>query len=205
MFDKRTHTQVAIAELIARRWSGRAFDPARPVPHGQLIAVLEAARWAPSCFGEQPWRYIVWDRFADPDRWDQAFATLSDGNQAWAKAAPLLILALAADAFQRDLEPNRWGQYDTGGATMNLCLQATALGLMVHQMGGFDPRKAQENFSLPGGFTPMAMIAIGYQLPQEAIPEALKEREHAPRMRRPLGETFFYGRWGDAIIDPACD
>ncbi len=64
MFDKRVHTQVAIADLIARRWSGRAFDPAQPVPRGQLIALLEAARWAPSCFGEQPWRYIVWDRFA---------------------------------------------------------------------------------------------------------------------------------------------
>jgi nitroreductase len=199
MLEKRAVTQVPIQDHLARRWSGRAYDPARAVDAPQLLALLEAARWAPSCYGDQPWRYLVWDRVRDNAAWQRAFACLGEFNRGWAGAAPVLMLALADTLFHHNDKPNRWGAYDTGAASMSICVQATALGLMAHQMGGFDAEKAQAEFAIPQRFTPMAMITIGYPLADSAIPAALRERESAPRQRRPLGELAFRGAWGKAI------
>jgi nitroreductase len=199
VFTKDAETQVRILDVIARRWSGRAFDPERRVDRQTLIALLEAARWAPSCFGDQPWRYLIWDRSADPDNWTRAFNCLSESNQAWVRRAPLLMLASADSLFESTGRSNRWGQYDTGAASMSLCLQATAMGLMVHQMGGFNAEKIRAEFQIPERFACMAMIALGYQLPEDRIPEDLREREHAPRIRRPLEESFFLSRWGNGF------
>lgn len=199
MFEKPPDTAVPIAAVLGRRWSGRAFDPGRPVLREALLALCEAARWAPSCFGDEPWCYLIWDRFADPEAWGRAYATLSEGNRGWADGAPLLVLAAASTVFSRDGRPNRWGRYDTGAASMGLAVQATELGLMVHQMGGFDPERLRQEFAIPETFECMAMIAIGYQLPEDSIPEALREREHAPRSRRPLAERFFIGAWGRGL------
>jgi nitroreductase len=199
MFEKPAETAIPINALLARRWSGRAFDPSRPVPHEALIALCEAARWAPSCFGDEPWRYLVWDRDADPIAWGRAFATLSEGNRAWAGAAPLLVLAAASRVFSREGRPNRWGRYDTGAASMSLVLEATERGLMVHQMGGFDPERLRREFEIPETFECIAMMAIGYQLPEPAISEDLSEREHAPRSRQGLPERFFIGAWGRGL------
>ncbi len=201
MFEKRAETRVPIADLIARRWSGRAFDPDRRVTREALLSLLEAARWAPSCFGDEPWRYLVWDRFEDPQRWRLAFECLAQGNQGWARHAPFLMLATASATFARDGRPNRWGPYDTGAASMGLALQATALGLMVHQMGGFNPERIRQAFAIPEAYTCIAMIAVGYQLPEERIPAELKEREHAPRTRRPLAERFYIGDWGRPLVE----
>jgi nitroreductase len=195
MFEKKASTQAEIADVLARRWSGRAYDPDRPVEREKLAALLEAACWSPSCFGDQPWRYLVWDRFADAERWRRAFDGLSEGNRAWAVRAPLLMLA-CADSLFGDGRANRWGQYDTGAAGMSLSIQATALGLMVHQMGGFDAGKMRAEFAIPERYECMAMIAVGYQLPEDRIPDDLKPREYAPRIRRPLAESFFAGEWG---------
>ncbi len=195
MFEKRAQTQVQVEDIIARRWSGRAYDPGLKVERGKLAALLEAARWAPSCYGDQPWRYLIWDKHTDAQTWQQAFDCLVEGNQVWAKDAPILMLALADTIFLHNGKPNRWGQYDTGAATMSLCLQATALGLMVHQMGGFDSEHIQAEFNIPRRFSCMAMMAIGYQLPEADIPAEMAEREYAPRQRRPLGESFFAGEW----------
>lgn len=195
MFEKPALTQVPLIDPLALRWSGRAYDPARPVEADKLTAILEAARWSPSCFGDQPWRYLVWDRFADPDRWGRAFACLVEGNRSWAGDAPLLLLACADRQFN-DGRANRWGAYDTGAATMSLSVQATALGLMVHQMGGFDADKVRAEFAIPERYDCMAMFTVGYQLPEDQIPEAISAREHAPRARRPLGESCFAGEWG---------
>lgn len=203
MFEKRAETEVAVTELIAQRWSGRAFDPRRGVAREVLIALLEAARWAPSCFGDQPWRYLIWERDAAAADWGRAFDCLSEGNQVWAKHAPVLMLACADSLFARNGKPNRWGQYDTGAASMSLCLQATAMGLMVHQMGGFDKHGIREAFEIPERFECMAMIAVGYQLRPEEIPEDMREREYAARARRPLGESFFERRWGRPVGGPA--
>ncbi len=200
MLEKRAVTAEKIADVLGLRWSGRAFDPDRSVARPALTAMLEAARWAPSCFGDEPWRFICWDRFDDPAHWAKAFACLSAGNQSWAKDAPLLLAALADSEFARDGKPNRWGQYDTGAAAMSLALQATALDLMVHQMGGFDAAKLQDDFGIPVRYRPMAMICIGYQLSPAKIGEDLRDREFALRRRSPLSERFFQATWGNGYV-----
>lgn len=199
MFDKPASTHVPLLPALALRWSGRAYDADRPVPREALGALLEAARWAPSCYGAQPWRILVWDRFAQPAHWERAFRCLAAGNQGWAAAAPVLLLVAADSRFAHDDSPNRWAAYDTGAAAMSLCVQATALQLMVHQMGGFDADALRAAFRIPERFEPMAMATVGYQLAQARIPEAQREREQAPRARRPLGESFFEGEWGQAF------
>jgi nitroreductase len=198
MIAKPALTQVPIADIIAQRWSGRAFDPERPVEPEKLLALLEAARWAPSCYGDQPWRFLLWNRLADANHWNRACAALVESNRAWAAQAPILMLAAADETFAHNGQPNRWAQYDTGAAAMSLCLQACALGLMAHQMGGFDAARLKAEFKLPEGVSCMAMIALGYQAETPAIPEALREREFAPRQRRPLAEIAFLGEWENA-------
>lgn len=198
MFEKKATTEVDILPALAQRWSGRAYDPERPVAPNDLVALLEAARWSPSCFGDQPWRFVIWDRLVDSARWERAFACLSEGNRGWAGRAPLLLLACANSQFS-DGRGNRWGQYDTGAAVMSLSIQATALGLMVHQMGGFDAGKLRSEFAIPDQYELMAMLTVGYQLPEAQIPEDFKTREYSPRARRPLAENFFLGDWDAAF------
>ncbi len=199
MFNKKIETKSTIHELIASRWSGRAYDSSRAVEHEQLISLLEAARWAPSCYGDQPWRFIIFDRMTNMPAWEKAQLCLSEGNRAWAKSAPLLLLACADSLMSKNGNPNRWGQYDTGAATENLSLQAAALGLMSHQMGGFDADKARAAFDVPAQFELMAMMTIGYQLPEDEIPDDMKDREHNERVRNPLGDNFFDGTWDKAV------
>jgi nitroreductase len=199
MFKKHIDTAQPIHDLLASRWSGRAYDPARPIERPHLLALLEAARWAPSCFGDQPWRFVFWDKTRDAVVWRRALDCLVEGNKAWAQQAPILMLTCADSVLTRNGSPNRWGQYDTGAAAVSLALQATALGLMVHQMGGFDAERARREFNIPERFTPMAMIAVGYQLPESAISADLKEREYGRRERRPLPELFFESSWGRGI------
>jgi len=197
--DKPAITSTPIHDLLARRWSGRAYDTSQRVSREQLLALLEAARWAPSCFGDQPWRYLVWDRHRAPVTWQKAFECLGEWNQNWVKNAPLLLLASCDSVFQKNAQPNRWGQYDTGAASENICLQAVALGLMAHQMGGFDADKTRKAFSIPDAYTPMAMIAVGYPGAQDSLNDELKQLERAARERHPLGERFFEGAWGVPI------
>ncbi len=196
MTDKRAQTLVPIHELIARRWSGRAFDPDKSIHRAQLLALLEAARWAPSCFGEQPWHFLVWDRFRSEFGWQKAFDCLAPGNQLWAMNAPVLILSLATLEFRQRGTRNRWAHYDTGAAAENLCLQAAAMGLMAHQMGGFESDRTRASFAIPDGYEPMAMIAVGHPGPETILDGELRERELAPRTRMALGENFFEDRWG---------
>ena len=199
MFNKGTDTKAPLHDLIARRWSGRAFDPKRLVSREHIIALLEAARWSPSCFGAEPWNYIVCDKSHNTDAWHKAFACLAEGNQTWAAHAPVLILALSNTQFGHNEQPNRWAQYDTGAATMSLCLQATAIDLMVHQMGGFDADQSCTAFAVPEHSVPMSMIAVGYQLPEDEIVGEIREREYAERRRSPLQDSFFDGTWGKPI------
>jgi len=199
MFNKKIETKATIHELIASRWSGRAYDSSRPVEREQLISLLEAARWAPSCYGDQPWRFIVFDRMTNMSAWEKAQLCLAEGNREWAKHAPLLLLACADSVMSKNGNPNRWGQYDTGAATISLCLQATALGLMVHQMGGFDLEKTREAFDVPAQYELMAMMTVGYQLAEDEIPADMKDREYNERARNPLGDNFYDGTWDKAI------
>ena len=199
MIRKNADTQVVINELISSRWSGRAFDPDREISKTDLTALLEAARWAPSCYGDQPWRFIIFNRLSRPEPWGKAITCLSEGNQSWAKNAPVLMLSIADTLLTVNDKPNRWGAFDTGAACMSMCIQATDLGLMVHQMGGFDSDRARRLFSIPDRYIPMSMMAVGYQLPPEKIPEELRERELADRHRRPLTDNFFEHQWGKGV------
>ena len=192
-------TQTSINETIANRWSPRAFDANKPITQAQIIALCEAARWAPSCFGDQPWRFIIWNKANDVAAWQQAFDCLAPSNQTWVKHAPILVLVCADSQFGHNQQPNRWAQYDTGAATENMCLQASSMGLSAHQMGGFDSDLAREQFNIPAHVTPMAMVAIGYMGDVGQLPDDLKTREMAERKRKPLGELFFNSTWQKAI------
>ena len=192
-------TQVAIDPIIAERWSGRAYDASKPVTHDQTIALLEAARWAPSCMGDQPWRILVWNKGVDTKAWQQAFDCLVEGNQSWVKDAPFLCLICADTLFSKNGQANRWAEYDTGAAAQNLCLQASSMGLSAHQLGGFNADKARATFNIPAQFTLMAMISVGHPVSESAIPEDLLARETAERSRRALGELFYQGAWANPI------
>lgn len=199
MQQKPAVTSVPIHELLARRWSPRAIDPAKPLARAQLTALLEAARWAPSCFNDQPWRYLLWDRFRDAAAWQRAFQCLTPGNQAWVKNAPVLLLSTAGSAFAHNAKLNRWGPHDTGAASENLCLQAAALGLVAHQMGGFDADAIRRAFAIPEHYTCQAMIAVGHPGPIELLSDEKQQSERAPRVRRPLGEIFFEASWDTPV------
>lgn len=200
MMQKPATTQVPIHDIIANRWSGRAYDASKPVSQAHIISLLEAARWAPSCYGDQPWRFIVWDKNQDAAAWQQAFECIVPGNQAWAKDAPVFILICADTLFSQNQKPNRWGAYDTGAAAVSLCLQATSLGLMTHQMGGYDSEKARAAFNIPAQYETMAMLSVGYAANVDTLDEEAKAREIAPRQRRDLGELFYNGTWDKPVI-----
>jgi nitroreductase len=197
--QKLASTSVPIQETITKRWSARAYDATKSVSQQQIIALLEAARWAPSSYGDQPWRIMVFDKTTNPQAWQAAFDCLLPNNQVWAKDAPVLLLGCANTVLEYNGDANRFGQYDTGAAIENLCLQATHLGLMTHQMGGFKSDLAREKFNIPAQFTPMAMLAVGYEGDANNLPEDLKARELAERKRKPLGELFFDGIWDKPI------
>lgn len=198
--QKPATTKTNIDATIAARWSPRSFDDNKSVTQEQIIALLEAARWAPSCFGDQPWRFVVFDKVTDKASWQSAFDCLAETNQTWVKNTSLLILVCAGSLFGHNQKPNRWGQYDTGAAAENLCLEATSMGLAAHQMGGFNADAAREKFNIPEQYTLMAMIAVGYQADVNQLSEELKERELAPRKRKELGELFFSGMWDKPVV-----
>ena len=199
MLEKPAQTSRPVHDLFTKRWSSRAYDAKRPVPRDLLMTLLEAARWAPSCNGDEPWRYLIWDKSRDAAGWQKAFDTLSENNQKWVKNVPVIMLSCAGSNFGHSGKPNRWTQHDTGAASVSLALQAVPLGLMVHQMGGFDAEKARAAFGIPAEYTPMAMIAIGYQAEPEVLDEETKKKELTPRARKPLAERFFEGGWGKCI------
>ena len=199
MLMKDAVTNVPIYELLARRWSPRAFDPTRPVSREQLKVLLEAGRWAPSCNGDEPWRYLIWDKGRDPAGWQKAFDCLNENNKKWVKNVPLLMLSCAGSTFEATGKPNRWTQHDTGAASVSMALQAAAMGLIVHQMGGWDVDKARAAFAIPAEYTPMAMIAVGYQTGPEILDDETKAKEMRPRARKPIAERFFEGGWGKGV------
>lgn len=186
--------------LIENRWSPRAFD-SRAIESEKICSLLEAARWAPSCFNEQPWRFVVGDRERSAEALVKLQSTLMDGN-AWAKNAPVLILSVVKTTFTYNNAPNRFAAHDVGLAVGNLILQAEALGLITHQMGGFDADKARDLFEIPLDYAPMALIAIGYMGDIQQLPADLQARETAPRERHAL-QTLVHGNtWGQSF--PIC-
>lgn len=191
---KLAETQAPVHDLIAQRWSPRAFSE-QPVEPDKLLSIFEAARWAASASNEQPWAFVVATR-DDAKNYADMLSVLVEFNRGWANRAPVLILTLAHTQFEKDGRPNRHAYYDLGQAAAHLTLQATDLGLVTHQMAGFDPNAARERFSVPAGWEPASVIALGYPGSLESLSEVLQQRETAQRKRKPLEAFVFSGTWG---------
>jgi len=190
-------TSVPLHPLLADRWSPRSFEVEHTVTDEQLVAVLEAARWAPSASNRQPWRFLVGRSGDDPVK--AVPGSRRYARQAWAGNASLLIAAVADERLP-DGEHNSYAAYDTGLAVAQLTLQAHALGLHAHQMAGFHPERLLEALGIPAeGLRPLTVIAIGGNASADLLPEPLRLRETAPRERRPLAETVYGGSWGSPL------
>ena len=186
---------VPINELIANRWSPRAFD-SRAVEPDKLRALFEAARWAASSYNAQPWYFIVATK-DDPVNFKKVLDSFVEFNQGWAKHAPVVALSVAGHKMPHDGSTNRHWFHDVGAAGATLALQATALGFQVHQMAGILPDKAREIFGIPADFEAVAGFAMGYPGDPTTLPEGrLRDGETGPRHRKSASEFVFTGSWG---------
>ena len=192
--EKPADTQFPIHDLLSRRWSPRAFAE-RPVEPDKVQRLLEAARWASSCFNEQPWAFIIAaaDQLVEHSKLLCCFV---EGNQVWAKRAPLLMITVGKLHFDHNGQSNQHAFHDVGLAVGNLVVQATAMDLVVHQMAGILPEIIREYYTVPAGYDPLTGLAIGYQGDLEALPDELREREQASRSRKALSDFVFSETWG---------
>jgi nitroreductase len=189
--EKPTLNDHPILEPLRQRWSPLAFDP-KPVPTETLLSLFEAARWSSSCFGEQPWRFIVGVKATDPATFEKLASTLVPGNS-WAAKVPVLILGVAKKTFDHNGSENRFASYDVGQAVGQLTVQAASMDIFLHQMGGFDAAKAQDIFAIPEDFAPQALIALGYLGEAELLDDEKQQARHnnPARVRKPLSELVF--------------
>ncbi len=195
--EKPADTGHPINELIARRWSPRAFAD-KPVEPATLARLFEAARWASSSFNEQPWKFVVATR-QDPEAHQVLADCLVEGNRIWAVEAPILTMSIAKLNFTHKERPNRHAYFDLGQAVATMLVQATDLGLVAHQMAGFDADKARASLEIPDDHDPVAAMALGYPAAAAELPDDLLERENARRRRNDLGDFVFAGTFGSAM------
>jgi nitroreductase len=182
-----------VEEIILKRWSPRAFAD-KAVSSADLTKIFTAASWAASSSGEEPWRFLVGRR--GDATYAKIFDALVEFNQAWAKSAPVLVLSAGKKTFSGNGQPNGYALHDTGAASATMSLEAIALGIHTHGMGGFDKDKARANFGIPEDFEIGAVWALGYLGDPETLSEKLKERELAPRTRKPLRD-FVFAAWDE--------
>ena len=183
-----------ILEVITQRYSPYAYDP-RPVEREKLLTCLEAARWAPSSYNEQPWTFILAER-TDAAAFAQAVDCLVEGNRGWAKNAGVLLLTIVSKLFSKNGKPNRAAEHDIGLAAGNMVLQATALGLQGHQMIGIESAKIRAVYKVPETHEPLTAIALGYAATvQPGATDPLAQRDLAPRTRKPLSDIVI-SSWG---------
>jgi nitroreductase len=183
-----------IHDIISHRWSPRAFEN-RAVEPEKLRSLFEAARWAASSYNAQPWFFIVATK-DDAENYKRILDCFVEFNQSWAINAPVLAISVARLALD-DGRPNRHALHDVGQAAGSLAMQASALGLQVHQMAGINPDKARQILNIPEGYEAVAGIALGYPGDPSSLSDHLKERELAPRSRKPLDSFVFSGKWGE--------
>ena len=178
-------TEAPILDVLAERWSTRIFDAETPIDEAALASALEAARWAPSANNTQPWRFVVARRGTTEHA--QIVAALMGFNQAWAADAAALVVFAASASL--DGKPLPWAAYDTGQAAAHFTVQAHASRLHTHQMGGFDRAKIAEDFGFGDDIAAVTVMAVGALGDVATAPESLRERELAPRTRRPIAES----------------
>jgi nitroreductase len=200
--SKRAPTDHPIHELLAMRWSPVAFDPERRVTPEEVRSLFEAARWAPSSFNEQPWRFVV-ARREEEETFARILRCLVEANQAWARHAGVLALTATATTFARNGKPNVCAWHDVGLAAAHLTVEATSRGMIVHQMAGVHRDAAREELGISDGFDVVTAIAIGHLGDGSALPDDVRRRDAALRTRRPLGQSVFGGTWGEAAPDVA--
>ena len=187
-------TEVPINDVIAQRWSPRAFDSNYVITEDSIKSLFEAARWAPSCYGDQPWQFILFKK-EDATAWASVLNCLSVGNQNWAMDASILIVVCANKNFNHNDELNRWAHYDAGAAAENICLQATSIGLAAHQMGGFDQDKIRNLSNIPTKFDILACMVVGKNLDESKLSKVQKDKEAQARSRKLLKDIYFINEW----------
>jgi nitroreductase len=176
-------------KIILQRYSPIVFTN-KDILDADLQIFLEASRWAPSAFNEQPWRLLLapkWDKV----RYEKLFGCLFDGNKAWAGSAPVLMLVCARRNFSHNNKPNNYHQFDTGMAMQNFIISAMESGVYVHQMAGFDHELAAKNFEISDEYSIISLAAIGYPGDINQLPEELLKRAQRPRVRKPISEIIF--------------
>ncbi len=193
MIQKRAAADHEITGLLAERWSPRAFSD-RMIEKEKILSLFEAARWAPSAFNEQPWRFIAASRIK-PREFKKMLSCLADSNHVWAKRAPLLMILVVKNRFDYNGKPNRWAMHDCGLALENLLLEAAALGLQGHPMAGFSTDAVREYYGVPDDYEPLVAIAVGYVGEPELLEGELRDRELDRRERLPLDDFVFAGKW----------
>lgn len=197
---KMTHTtsnKYPLHHLVTNRKSIRAFSE-KSVDDDTLVSIFEAARWAPSSFNEQPWRFII-TRKSDSSAFEKMLGLLDQSNRIWAQYSAVLIMPVAKTHISKTGTGNRHAFHDVGMAVGNLTLQATAAGLYLHQMGGFSIQGAIEQFDIPAGFEPVSIIAMGYRGDPALLPVHLQEKEKQPANRMPLDQLIYSNTFGEVF------
>ena len=189
--------EAAVDPMFPGRWSPRAFDP-KPLPEETVASLFEAARWAPSCFNDQPWLFVYG---TDPEEREVFLQVLAEGNRVWAGSAPFLAVVFARTAFAHSGKPNRWAPFDCGAAWVSLALQARAMGLYAHGMAGFSREKAYGLLGVPEeDYEAMAAIAVGRYGDRDALPDEIKENEQ-PNTRKPLSQVAVKGVFKSGVFE----
>jgi len=189
LFASRT-AQAPAHEQFMRRWSPRAMS-GKALSLDELNQLFEAARWAPSCFNSQPWRFVY--ALPGSTAWSQLLGLLLEMNQAWAQHAGALIALVAKTTFDHNDQPAPTHSFDTGSAWMSMALQAQHMGLVSHAMWGFQHDQAAHVLGLTNDYVTQAMVAVGYPGDKRELPEKYQDRE-VPSPRKPLSELTFEGR-----------
>ena len=184
-----------INEHILNRWSPRSFS-GEDLSDADLYALFEAARWAPSSYNNQPWRFIFAKRGSE--HWAVLFELLGDFNKQWCVKASALAVVVSHKNIDHNGKPSFTHQFDSGAAWQNLAIQATTQGLATHAMAGFDYEDARKVLEVPDDYEVMAMIAIGRKGPREGLSEELQQREF-PSDRKPLGDILMLGKFGNKV------
>jgi nitroreductase len=178
-----------IETIFLKRWSPRAMT-GEAISAAELNSLLEAARWAPSTYNEQEWRFLYAHR--DTPNWPVFLNLLMEANQTWCANAGVLFVVVSHKVFERNGKPNPVHTFDAGAAFENLCLQGTAMDLVVHGMAGFDRQKARRDLKVPDDYEVEAMIAVGRPGDVDSLPQELQERE-TPSGRKPIAEISCEG------------